>query len=121
MPDSAVPNIVQPAASYTETMSKNFLVPESFNPELLIWARLNQGMSREVAASQMGIHAVALMEYELGTRQPMWSFIEECARVYKRPSAVFLLDEPPKQDRRVLTGIKLLYSDGTEEKHVFED
>jgi len=45
----------------------------------------------------------------------MWSFINKCAEVYKRQSAIFLLSKPPKQDRKFLVGIKFLYSDASEE------
>ncbi len=102
-------------------MKNDFIVPEtSLNPELLIWARVNQGMTRREAAHKLQVPEPELMEYELGTRSPMWSFIEKCADLYKRPRAVFLLESPPVQDRRQLVAIKALYSDGTEQEYKFE-
>jgi transcriptional regulator with XRE-family HTH domain len=85
------------------------------NPELLIWARLNQGLSIEEASDVLGITPKELRKLELGVMRPSWSFVNLCAKIYKRQSAVFLLKKPPMQDRRVIIGVKLIYSDTTEE------
>lgn len=96
-------------------MSKEVDFKVEMNPELLIWARINEGMSLEDASNKLKIEAKELRKLELGTKKPMWSFIKKCAEVYKRPSAAFLLNKPPKQDRKVLIGVKLVYSDTSEE------
>ena len=96
-------------------MSKEVDFKVDMNPELLIWARLNEGMSLEDAAKKLKIEAKELRKLELGVKTPMWSFINKCAEVYKRPCAVFLLNKAPKQDRRTLVGVKLVYSDKSEE------
>lgn len=96
-------------------MDKKLDFKINMNPELLIWARLNEGMSVEDASIKLKIEAKELQKLELGVKKPMWSFIKKCAEVYKRQSAIFLLSEPPVQDRRVLIGITLIYSDTTEE------
>lgn len=85
------------------------------NLELLIWARLNEGMTLEDASEKLEIESKELRKLELGVKKPMWSFIKKCAEVYKRQTAFFLLNKPPKQDRKVLIGVKLVYSDTTEE------
>ena len=85
------------------------------NPELLVWARHNEGISFEDAAKKLKIESEELQELEHGRKKPMWSFILKCAEVYKRQPAFFLLPKPPKQDRKVLIGVRLVYSDTTEE------
>lgn len=96
-------------------MDKKLDFKVKMNPELFIWARLNEGMSAEFAADKLDISSRDLRKLELGTKKPMWSFIKKCAEVYKKQAAFFLLPKPPKQDRRVLIGVKLVYSDTTEE------
>lgn len=102
-------------------MSKNLDFKIEMNPELLIWARLAEGMNIEEAAEKLKIDAKELRKLELGTKKPMWSFIGKCAEIYKRQSAVFLLSSPPKQERRVPIGIKIVYSDASEERYEFMD
>ncbi len=96
-------------------MNKELDFTVKMNPELLIWARISEGMSLEDASKKLEINPKELRKLELGTTKPMWSFIDKCAEVYKRQAAVFLLPNPPKQDRRILIGIKLVYSDTSEE------
>jgi len=96
-------------------MSKELDFVVNMNPELLIWARFGEGMSLEDAAKKLKIASKELRKLELGTKKPMWFFIKKCAEVYKRQSAVFFLSNPPKQNRKVLIGVKLVYSDTSEE------
>lgn len=96
-------------------MEKELDFKVDMNPELLIWARLNEGMCIEDASKKLKIEPKELRKLELGVKKPMWSFIGKCAKLYKRQSAVFLLKNAPKQDRKVPIGVKIVYSDASEE------
>ncbi|MCI0445550.1 helix-turn-helix domain-containing protein [bacterium] len=87
------------------------------NPEMLAWARMNQGMDRAYAAAELGTDEVTLMDYETGKSTPMISFIGKCAKLYRRPLAAFLLPKPPKQERGYPTAIIIEYSDGRVERY----
>lgn len=85
------------------------------NPELLIWARLSEGMSIRDSAEKLKMTSKELRKLELGVKIPVWSFIKKCTGIYKRSATFFMLPKPPEQDRRILIGVKLVYSDTSEE------
>ena len=94
---------------------KDYKLPATFNPELIVWARLNEGVCLADAADALGISEDQLRAYERGDELPMWSFILKAAKAYRRPAGLFLADKPPKDMRRYIVRIVAHYSDGTEE------
>lgn len=94
-------------------MSSKKDFPVKINPELLVWARLNEGLDRYQAALMLGIQDFDLERYETGAKQPSAKFLQKCAEVYRRPLAAFLLPKPPKQFRAQPTKIIIKYDDGT--------
>ena len=99
-------------------MSDDFVV--EVNPELLIWARLNDGMNLEEAADKLSVSIDELRKLESGESKTLKSFLNKCSKVYRRPFAVFLLECPPKEDRKYIVGVKLIYSDGSEQEFIEE-
>ena len=95
-------------------MSDDFVV--EVNPELLIWARLNEGINLEEAADKLSVSIEELRKLESGEVKTLKSFLNKCSKVYCRPFAAFLLERPPKQDRKYIVGIRLIYSDGSQEE-----
>jgi transcriptional regulator with XRE-family HTH domain len=84
------------------------------NPELLVWARLNEGMSLTEAASRLSVSVDELRKLESGEVKTRKSFLDKCCKVYSRPFPVFLLERPPKEDRRSIVEVRLIYDDGSE-------
>jgi len=68
-------------------------------PKVLVWARESIGKSVEDAARKLGknIDIQIVKELESGARKPRLAQLEKLANLYKRPLAVFLLSEPPKE------------------------
>jgi Zn-dependent peptidase ImmA (M78 family)/transcriptional regulator with XRE-family HTH domain len=66
-------------------------------PELLIWARQSAGLSLEDSARKSQVKPVRLKEWEQGTSRPSIAQLRKLAHTYKRPLAVFFLDEAPRQ------------------------
>lgn len=67
--------------------------------ELLIWAREEAGLDRDVAAKKIGIDVERLIEWEEGKDAPTINQLRKTAEVYKRPLAVFYLPEVPTRFR----------------------
>lgn len=73
-------------------------IPALVKPELLVWARESAGFpSQELAAGSMGIHPLTLEEWENGHVSPTVAELRKLGEFYKRPIAVFFLDEPPRR------------------------
>jgi len=86
-------------------------------PDILVWARVNEGMITNEASKRLGISKKYLIELEhcnTKVKQIRWSLIKKMAKLYRRPSAAFLLSKPPKQDRKVIKRLIVDYNDGTQ-------
>lgn len=65
-------------------------------PAVLTWARESLGLDAETAAKRLGISLRTLTSWEVGELDPTIRQLRTAARVYRRPLAVLLLSEPPK-------------------------
>lgn len=84
-------------------------------PAVLTWAREKAGMLLDLAAQRAGIKPNQLAEWEAGTSRPSISQLRKLATLYRRPMAVFYLDEAPKRfevmhDFRRLPADEVAYS-----------
>ena len=71
-------------------------IPIEIQPTVAVWARKATGMEARVAAKKIGISEEALSQIEAGTKPPSIAQLRKMAAAYKRPLAVMLLPEPPK-------------------------
>jgi Zn-dependent peptidase ImmA (M78 family)/DNA-binding XRE family transcriptional regulator len=81
-------------------------------PELLIWARESAGFQLPEAADKLQVSEEKLTNWEAGGEAPSIPQLRKIASVYKRPLAVFYLQEVPKdfqviRDLRRLPGMGL--------------
>src|SRR6266853_3010255 len=70
-------------------------IPALVKPALLVWARERSGLRLEEAASKMKIDAALLRSWEDGTEHTSIAQVRKLGEIYKRPLAVFFLQEPP--------------------------
>jgi Zn-dependent peptidase ImmA (M78 family)/DNA-binding XRE family transcriptional regulator len=73
----------------------------SFNlsSSVLEWARKSMGYSIEQTAKKMGVPNEKYESWEKGEKNPTYKQLEDLAeKVYKRPLAILLLKNPPKED-----------------------
>jgi Zn-dependent peptidase ImmA (M78 family)/transcriptional regulator with XRE-family HTH domain len=87
-------------------------IPALVKPTLLEWARERSGFSLGEAATKMKIDATLLRAWEDGTDRPSIAQVRKLGEIYKRPLAVFFLQEPPKdfdaqREFRRLPGVTL--------------
>lgn len=66
------------------------------NAAVLLWARNSAGIPDDHAAKKAGVHVDRLREWEGGKALPSIAQLRALADIYKRPLAVLLLDEVPK-------------------------
>ena len=66
------------------------------NRELLVWARTSAGLSLDQAAKKVQVRPERLESWEAGERRPTVKQLRKLGKVYRRPTAVFYLAEPPK-------------------------
>lgn len=78
-------------------------------PDILIWARESAGFSLEEVAASSGLSKAP--EWETGEVQPTINQLRTLARKYKRPLAVFYLQERPT-DFQVISDFRRLPGDG---------
>jgi len=64
-------------------------------PDLLIWARESAGFTKEDAANKLRIKLQRLEDWEAGASRPTIKQLRKLGQLYKRPIAVFYLDEKP--------------------------
>ncbi|KAF5417200.1 MAG: hypothetical protein C5S48_00830 [Candidatus Methanogaster sp.] len=64
-------------------------------PDLLIWARESAGFTKEGAADELGVKLQKLEDWEYGISRPTIKQLRKLGKQYKRPIAVFYLDEKP--------------------------
>ncbi len=73
----------------------------NFNPDLLMWARVNEGMTRQEASARITIASSAtdhprivnvneIFEMENGIKKPTYGMLEIFAKVFNRPVVLFL-------------------------------
>jgi Zn-dependent peptidase ImmA (M78 family)/transcriptional regulator with XRE-family HTH domain len=71
-------------------------IPALVKPALLIWARERSGIKLEQVAAKMSINVDVLREWESGQNErPSIAQVRKLGEIYKRPLAVFFLQEPP--------------------------
>ncbi len=68
------------------------------NPTVLGWARRMAGLDVASAARKAGTRDHRLESWERGDDQPTVVQLRRLADAYKRPLAVFFMDEPPQDD-----------------------
>jgi len=67
------------------------------NPNVLIWAREQQGVSIDWAIHKSGFPR--LPQWERGSALPTMRQLRDLAHLYRRPSAIFFLSRLPEQNR----------------------
>lgn len=72
-------------------------IPILVNPVLLRWARRTLGLSEQQAATKLKIDTRKLLAWENGEEQVPITKLRLLAKVYKRPSVIFLLDKEPAE------------------------
>jgi transcriptional regulator with XRE-family HTH domain len=65
-------------------------------PALLVWVRKRSGLKLEQAATKMRVDADVLRRWESGRGRPSIAEVRKLGEIYKRPLAVFFLQEPPR-------------------------
>src|SRR5437870_120747 len=70
-------------------------IPALVKPALLAWARERSGLRLEETSAKAKIDVALLRAWEDGTEQPSIAQVRKLGEVYKRPLAVFFLQEPP--------------------------
>ncbi len=66
------------------------------NPSILVWARHSIGVPEAHAAKKANVPLARLHEWETGAQKPSIAQLRNLADLYKRPLAVFFLDEVPR-------------------------
>ena len=89
-------------------------IPALVKPALLVWARERSGLKPEQAAVKMQMDVATLRDWERegGNERPSIAQMRKLGEVYKRPLAVFFLQEPPtdfdaQREFRRLPGVTL--------------
>src|SRR5690606_25095481 len=72
--------------------------PALITPIVLQWARKTLGLSESEAAQKLRVSVEKLIAWESGVEVVPVKKLHVLAKVYKRPSAVFLFDEEPSGD-----------------------
>ncbi len=74
-------------------------MPIDVNPNILMWAREEAGMTLGDVSSKLGINILDLSHWETIGRVS-FSDLENLAHLYKRQTAIFFLNEVPKKVRK---------------------
>jgi len=74
-------------------------VSADVTPKLLAWAREASGYTRDEAAKRVAVKATKLADWESGNTKPSFTQAVKLATIYKRPLALFYLQEPPIDPR----------------------
>lgn len=87
----------------------------SVKPELLVWARQSAGYSIDAAATTLKLAPDTINAWETGADAPSVPQLRNLAGLYRRPLAVFYLQEVPRQfqvlsDFRMSSGAPREYS-----------
>lgn len=78
------------------------------NPAILLWAREQRGFPLEAAAERLHVTSSKLAECEAGTDQLSIPQLRKAADLYRRPMAVFYLDQVPRPVRAPVPDFRLL-------------
>lgn len=78
------------------------------NPAILLWAREQRGIPREIAADKIGVTAEKLAACEQGSEQLSFAQLRKAADFYKRSVAVFYLQQVPQPTRAPLPDFRRL-------------
>jgi len=70
------------------------IVRVDVNPYMLKWAREKSGFEKDMLPQDIKKN---ITKWESGEIKPTWNQVRNLARIYKRPSAFFLLYNPPKE------------------------
>lgn len=92
------------------------------NPEMLTWARLNEGMNIEDSVGRFKemnypLSAEQILDFERGNKKVRLQDLQEFAVAYKRSLATFFYDKPPKQERKYPASLTVNYNNG--ETHTY--
>lgn len=71
-------------------------------PRVLVWARETAGLSLEQAAAKLSVTTNRLAAMEAGEVDPTRRQLDNFARVFRRPTVVFFLRNPPLQHHQLL-------------------
>lgn len=71
------------------------IIRAKVNPQILVWAREQAGVTPEVAARKAGVPVERLLSWETGAAKPTLRQARLLAKTYRRPSAFFYLSSPP--------------------------
>lgn len=70
----------------------------SVSPKVLAWARTSLGLNTSDVATEIGKDVGIVESWERGDAAPTYSQLEKLAyTIYKRPLALFFLEEPPEE------------------------
>lgn len=72
------------------------------NPQVLRWARERTGLSIEEVAGHFKKSPESIQSWETGSSSPSFPQLEQLAKKYKRPTALFFFSEVPQEES--LTG-----------------
>jgi Zn-dependent peptidase ImmA (M78 family)/transcriptional regulator with XRE-family HTH domain len=64
-------------------------------PELLVWARDSAGLSQDAVANKLHVTPEKLDAWEKGEKRPTVKQLRKLGQIYRRPLAVFYLQEKP--------------------------
>jgi len=67
----------------------------SVEPSVMAWARGSIGLSVSDAAKKLGVSVAVLESWEAGEREPTLAQFRKAAHIYRRPTFVLMLAEPP--------------------------
>lgn len=67
------------------------------NPDVLYWARRTSGYTLDQAAHRCNKDVETVEDWESGKQAPTYCQLEELAKLYKRPVAVFFFPSPPEE------------------------
>jgi len=68
------------------------------NPKMLRWARQSAGYSIEEAAARLHVSTATVTKMETGEHPVTFGRVDDLSGLYKRPSVVFYLPDPPQED-----------------------
>ena len=70
--------------------------PALVTPTVLEWARSRASLDIDLAAQQLGISTSTLVSWEAGNGSPTVPQLRKIAQAYRKPIALFFLEEPPQ-------------------------
>lgn len=82
------------------------------NPDVLKWARERAGYRLDAVAKKVGVSVERVGQWEAGGTPLTMGRLETLASIYKRPTAIFYLPEPPAEMDETLPDFRA-HADGT--------